>query len=207
MSKKTASFYFDTFIECAEYSCQAADLLCETLKSYQLEKMDNEVQRMHHIEHCGDRAKHELVNTLMKAFITPIERDDILQLSSKIDDVTDAIEDIVIHMNITQVRVVRPEAVQFAVLLAECCRSMKKVLEEFQNFRKSKSISERIIELNHLEEKGDLMYIQTMKDLHIHSKDPLELIVWRELFDCFENACDACEDVGDIVESIIIGNT
>jgi hypothetical protein len=207
MSKKSDSYYFDCFTECAGYSCRAAELLCDILTHYSPETIEEEMKKMHHIEHLADHAKHEMVNNLVKAFITPIERDDILELSSKIDDVTDAIEDVVIHMNITQVASVRQEAVAFAELLKSCCYAMRGLLEEFKNFKKSKEISERIIELNHLEEEGDEMYIRIMKDLHKNTSDVLPILIWREIYTRFEDACDTCEDVGNIIEGIIIGNT
>lgn len=207
MSKKSDSYYFDCFIQCAEYSCRAAQLLCDILEHYSLDTIEEEMKQMHHIEHLADGVRHELVNNLVKAFITPIERDDILQLSSKIDDVTDSIEDVVIHMNITQVAQIRKEAAPFAQLLKNCCGAMLEVLKEFKDFRKSKVISERIIALNCLEEDGDNMYIRIMKDLHKSEADPLQVLIWREIYTRFEDVCDMCEDVGNIIEGIIIGNT
>ena len=69
-----------------------------------------------------------------------------------------------------------------------------------------KTIKDIIIEINRLEEDGDQLYISVMKNLHATSKDPIEIIAWRDIYKAFENVCDYCEDVANIVESIVIGN-
>ena len=200
------SFYFDNFVECADYSCKAAVMLEEILKNYGAGSFDGHIEKIHAIEHTADGLKHRLLEELVRAFITPIERDDIIELSQAIDNVTDSVEDILINMNIAGVTRLREDALPFAQLLTRCCAGMKTLLEEFRNFKKSKKIKEIIIEINHLEEEGDRMYMQAMKTLHRTCPDALEVICWREIYKAFEKVCDACEDVADIVESVVIGN-
>ena len=89
MSKKQDDFYFQNFIECAGYSCQAAHLLKEILSDFKPEDTRMRLDELHKIEHEADMKKHELSDRLTKAFITPIEREDIAALSEQIDDLTD----------------------------------------------------------------------------------------------------------------------
>ena len=98
MARKTDNFYFNNFIESAELSCEAAEMLKTVLMDFNLKKLPEQRIELHEIEHKGDNTRHELIRKLVSAFITPIERDDLTKLSQNIDDVTDAIEDILIRI-------------------------------------------------------------------------------------------------------------
>lgn len=206
MAKSTNDFFFDNFIKCAGLASRAAVMLTQQLNHFNGEVSKEQVDSLHALEHEGDELKHEMMSELVKAFITPIERDDIIELSQTIDEVTDAIEDILIHMYITGTKKLRPDALEFTGLICQCCEAMKELLVEFKGFKKSKDLSRYIIEINRLEEEGDRIYIGAMRALHHEPNDVLEIIAWREIYSLFEKVCDACEDVADIVESIAIEN-
>ena len=207
MSKKTEDFFFSNFIESASISCEAAELLKEILCEFDINHLDEYLNKMQVIEDRGDATKHKMIHELVRAFITPIERDDIIKLSQKLDDVIDAIEDILIHIYINNIKEIREDSIVFASLLIRCCYTTKEALEEFRNFKKSKKLNELIIEINHMEEEGDKLYIGSMRKLHLTTKDPLTVIAWRNIYEFFEGCCDTCEDVADIIEGIAIGNT
>ncbi|HNX62504.1 MAG TPA: DUF47 family protein [Candidatus Limiplasma sp.] len=207
MAKKTDNFYFNNFIESAGLSCDAAEMLKAVLVNFDLKKLPEQRAQLHEIEHKGDNTRHELIHKLVSAFITPIERDDLTKLSQNIDDVTDAIEDILIRIYMTNITTIRPDSIDFADLVIHCCCTMKEMLCEFANFKKSKKLKDLIIELNRLEEVGDEKYLNCMRNLHTACNDPIEIIAWREIYDIFERCCDTCENVADIVEGITIGNS
>lgn len=206
MSRKSNDFYFNNFIECADYSCKAAEMIYNTLSQFNAYTLKDQLAQMHEIEHGADVKKHEMMSALVKEFITPIERDDIIELSATIDDVTDSIEDILIHIYISDVKTMRKDCMDFANLVVDCCKAVKEMLVEFKDFKKSKTLVDMIIRINTLEENGDELYMSSMKNLHESSQDPLEIIAWREIYDYFEKVFDACEDVSDIVQSIAIEN-
>ena len=201
------SFYFNNFVDSAEVSCEAAQVLKDILCNFSVDTLPENKVKLHEIEHKGDDKRHEMTNAIASAFITPLEREDILKLSQYIDDVTDCIEDILIRIYINNVTSIRPDSLEFMDILISCCAAMKDMLEEFPNFKKSKKLNELIIEINRLEELGDDMYVSCMRNLHTTSTDPLEIIAWREIYEFFERTCDTCENVADIIESISIGNT
>lgn len=207
MSKKSDSYYFQSFIECVECGCKAARMLEDNLTHFDAAVLPQRLEEMHAIEHEADVKKHEMMGVLVKAFITPIEREDIILLSQCIDEVTDQIEDVLIRIYINNVQSIRPEAIQFTSVIIQCCQMLKEVIEEFVDFKKSKKLHELIIEINGLEEKGDQLFIESMKNLHTTVTDPLEVIAWREIFHFLEKCCDACEHVADAVESVIMKNT
>ena len=204
MSKKQDDFYFQNFIECAGYSCQAAHLLKEILSDFRPE--DTRL-RLHKIEHEADMKKHELSDRLTKAFITPIEREDIAALSEQIDDLTDKIEEVFIRIYINNVKAIRPEALKMLELVIQCCEEVCGLMREFANFRRSKELKDRIIQINSLEEEADRLYIASMHSLHSEEKDVLAVIAWREIYSYLEKCADACEHAADVVESVVMKNS
>ena len=207
MSKKSDSYYFQNFIECVECGCQAAKMLEDNLNHFDTGLLQDKLDELHRIEHDADKKKHEMMAVLVKAFITPTEREDIILLSQSIDEVTDKIEDVLIRIYINNVQQIRPEALAFIKVIIRCCEALKEVMEEFADFRKSKTLHGLIIEINALEEEGDRLFIESMRRLHAEVTDPIEIIAWREIYVYLEKCCDACEHVADVVESVIMKNT
>ena len=207
MAKKSDNYYFENFIQCVECGCQAAMMLEENLANFDVNRLSENLDELHKIEHDADKKKHEMMGVLVKAFITPIEREDIILLSQCIDEVTDQIEDVLIRIYINNVHTIRPEALQFTKVIIRCCKVLKEIMEEFANFKKSKTLHGLIIEINALEEEGDRLFIDSMRRLHTEVTDPLEIIAWREIYNFLEKCCDACEHVADAVESVMMKNT
>ena len=207
MSKKQDAYYFDNFCDCAECAGKAAHLLRGWLTEFDPAHIHEKLDEMHALEHEADEKKHEMLNVLARAFITPIEREDIILLIQEIDDVTDAIEDVLIRTYMFNVAAIREEALEFADVIVRCCEVLKDTLKEFRHFRKSDSIYENIVEINRLEEEGDALYTRAVRKLYLSSTDPIELSVWREIFDRMEKCCDACEHVANDVESVMLKNS
>ena len=207
MSKKQDAFYFDNFIACSQFALDAAERLKDILVTFKSEDLSARQEELHAIERAADEKRHSLTDKLAKAFITPIEREDIVSLSHNIDEVTDKIEEVLIRIYINGVREIRPEAFQMLDLVIECCREMCGLMREFPNFKKSDRLMSRIIRINTLEEQADALYISSMRDLHRKEKDLLQIIAWREIYDYREKCADACEHVANAVESIMMKNS
>lgn len=206
MAKKDYN-YFNKFVELVDYSCKCADILHETLADLDASITDKMVTDIHSIEHAGDIAKHEMMSHLAKEFIAPIEREDIVELSQQIDEVTDSIEEVIMKMYMYNITTVKPEVLEFTKLIKKCASTLKVALEEFPNYKKSATLKEKLIEVSHLEEEGDRLYYSTVHNLYANSKDPLELYVWTEIYELLEKCCDACADVADVVESVVMKNS
>ena len=127
MSSKSDSYYFNTFAECASLACEAAEVLHSVLTKFKSEEIDDIMRELHEVEHKADEKKHDMLSALLKAFITPIERDDIMNLSQAIDDITDSVEDVVIQINMDQVKSIRPDSIEFSELLIRCCQKVKSI--------------------------------------------------------------------------------
>lgn len=206
MRKKNEN-YFNTFINLAEYSCKAANLLYDILNNFDADQLQSKMKEMHTIEHSGDEARHEMIKKLAKEFITPIEREDIVAMADFIDTVTDTIEDVLIRMYMYNIRAVKEYALKMINIIVKCCNSMKLALNEFVDFRKSHKLYELIVEINRLEEEGDVLFTEATRDLYVNCTDYEELIAWDTMYHYLEKCCDACEDVADIIESIVMKNS
>ena len=207
MAKKQDSFYFETFITCIDYSCQAAHLLHQVMSDYDPSQIKEKLDEMHTLEHSADVKKHEMLNVLAKAFITPIEREDIMLLSQNIDEVTDQIEDVLLRLYCNNVQTIRPDALKLSEVMIRCCEEAKNMAKEFADFKHSKTLHGHIVNINTLEEEADSLFISSLRTLHTTCSDPLEIIVWREIYTYMEKCVDACEHVADSVESVIMKNS
>ena len=207
MANKSDQMYYNTFVACAECACEAAKMLEDTLAHFDYSAMSVRMDEIHKVEHAADQKKHALMEELLRAFMTPIEREDIAALGNNIDEIVDCLEDVLIRVYINNVSSIRPDAVAFSRSLIRCCEATREALVEFPNFRKSKKLKELIIEINSLEEKCDAQFIQAMRALHTDGSDALEIIAWREIYIYLEKCADACEHVADTIEHVVMKNS
>ena len=207
MARKNEYNYFDAFANLSKFSYDLAISLNETLKNFDPNFITGKVTEAHAIEHNADIAKHEIMNRLVKEFLPPIEREDITSLTQEIDDVTDSVEDVLIYIDMFNIQTIRPEILRFTDLIVRCCKAMDEALEEFKNFKGSKKLHDKVIEINRLEEDGDALYVDSMRNLYHTSTDPIELMCWTEILHRLEKCCDNCEDVANVLESIVMKNS
>ena len=203
---KSDRFYFDNFTAAAECCSKAAAYLQECLTNYDYANIRTMLEEMHALEHAGDDVKHEMSSALAKAFVTPIEREDLAQISTNIDEVADFIEEVLQRIYVNRIQSIMPEAIEFSAKIVECCEMMKEMLGELVNFKKPKKLHDMIIDLSHKEEECDQLYLEASLKAADFSTDVLTVIYWREIFDKLEKCADACEHVGDSIETIVMKN-
>ncbi|HAN20790.1 MAG: hypothetical protein A2Y15_03450 [Clostridiales bacterium GWF2_36_10] len=207
MAKNNDNEYYKGLLEGVEYSCKAAGMLKMVLTDFKPRELERQMSELHSIEHSADAMKHALMKKLVKEFITPIEREDIMSLCEKIDDVTDAIDDVLMRIYMNNIAVLRDDVIPFTELIIKCCNTLKMIMEEFPHFKKSSTLIQHIIDLNTLEEEGDRMYLSAMHRLHTECQNTYEIVVWREVYEFLEKCCDACEHTADVVEHVVMKNT
>ena len=204
---KGDKFYFENFAASTALSKEAATYLVSCLENYDPANFKTMLEQMHQIEHRADIKKHEMSEALAKAFVTPVDREDLDMLSHQLDDVTDQIEEILQMFYIYNIQAIEPAAVAFAKKLVQACQILCDLMEELENFKRSKKIQALIIELNDVEEECDQLYLSSMRALSEAGKDVLVTISWRDIYGCLEACADACEHVGDCVRTVIMKNT
>ena len=203
---KSDRFYFDNYAAAAECCGKAAAYLQECLTNYDYANIKTMLQNMHAIEHEADGVKHEMTAALAKAFVTPMEREDMAQISANIDEVADFIEEVIQRMYVNRIQTIMPEAIEFAGKIVECCDMMKEMLAELVNFKKPKKLHEMIINLSHKEEECDRLYLEATLKAADFSDNLLTVMFWRDILDRLEKCADACEHVGDSIETIVMKN-
>ncbi|NLZ54297.1 MAG: DUF47 family protein [Thermoanaerobacteraceae bacterium] len=204
---KKENYYFDTFVELVDYSCKAANLLNLIITNYDAGQIKDKMEEMHVIEHSADEARHKMIEKLLKEFITPIDREDIMAMADSIDTVTDSIEDVLMRMYMYNIVEVTEHAQELTEIIEKSCHLLKQAFDEFPNFRKSKKLHELIVEINRLEEDADALYTEAIRDLYLSSKHYKEIVAWDNTYHYLEKCCDACEEVAEVIERIIMKNS
>ena len=208
MRKQRSNEYFEGFVSGMESACKAAEYLEDLVAHFDSEKLADQIDEIHAIEHEADINKHKLMQKRAKEFITPIEREDIILLLQQIDNVTDFIEDVVRKMFMYNTMSMRTEALEFAAIIKQCCYESRDALKELPGFQKNcERLEEAIVKVNDYEEQGDRLYCAAMRRLYCENAESLERITWTKLFDWMEACCDACEDVMESVELVIMKNS
>lgn len=172
--------YFENFAACTALSKEAAAYLVNCLENYNHENIEQMLQQMHQIEHRADVKKHEMNEMLAKAFVTPVDREDLDMLSHQLDDVTDKIEEVLQMFYINNIAAIQPAAVEFARNIVKSCDLLCALMGEFENFKRSKKIHGLIVELNDVEEECDKLYLTSMRVLSTNPSDALTVIAWRD---------------------------
>ena len=203
---KSDRFYFENYAAAADCCSKAAAYLQECLTNYDYANIKTMLEKMHAIEHEADGVKHEMTAALAKAFVTPMEREDMAQISANIDEVADFIEEVIQRMYVNRIQTIMPEAIEFAGKIVECCEMMKQMLSELVNFKKPKKLHEMIIDLSHKEEECDRLYLEATLKTTEFSDNMLTVMFWRDILDRLEKCADACEHVGDSIETIVMKN-
>ena len=208
MKKKKEEYnYFDEFVKNTKYIVESAEILKETIQNYSVEKLEENIAKVHKLENDADKTLHNMRAYLIKDFLPPIDREDIVLIGHRLDDIEDFIDEILINFNILNITSVREEALEFSELLIECANSVRDALENFENFKKADIVKEKAIAINVLEEKADRMFEKAMKKLYKEENDPVEIIKWTTIYNCMENKTDACERIADSLEDVVMKNS
>lgn len=206
MAKKKID-YFNYFEEVSDVICEAADYLYNALHKFDANELQTKIDAMHDIEHRADGIKHQMTRHLAHEFITPIEREDIVSLAQCLDTVVDYIEDVLLRIYMYDVREIRGEVLEFSNVLIDCSKELDEVVKEFKNFKNSTTIMGSIVAVNDYESEGDKILVEGVRTLSVSGASDRELYIWTDIYERMEVCLDACENVADIIEGVIMKNT
>ena len=156
------------------------------------------------LEARGDELIHEILTRLNQTFITPIDPEDIHNISSALDNVMDGIEDTAHRLVSYNIDPIPADMVELAEIVAGCARSLTAALEALE---KTGPILEHCIEINRLENERDRIGRSAVAHLFHKEKDPITLIKLKEVYDFFEATIDSCEDVADVLQGVVVKNS
>ena len=194
----------DLFISTSELILKSANALNVFIND--LDNSEENLKLLKQIEHDGDIKQHEILKQLNLSFITPFDREDIYDVAKDMDDIIDYIESAASRFVMLNVNSSTKEAEILSKMIIACANQIIILMKELKNMKKSKIIKDIIIEINRIEEQGDLISRKVIKDLFRMDIPVIEVIKWREIYQYFENSLDACEDLANVVEGIVMKN-
>jgi uncharacterized protein len=194
--------FFDLFEEQATNVARAAKLLDEMLGSWpERPELAGEIRDL---EHDGDRITHDIINKLNTTFVTPVDREDILELASKLDDVVDFVEEVADYLGLYRIEAPMEQAQRLAGILVQATRQVAEAMPRLRGFR---GLNHYIVEIHRIENDGDRVTREAMASLFEGGIDPMVVIRWKDIFEKLEDAVDACEQVANVLEGIAIKNS
>ncbi|MBM4420986.1 MAG: DUF47 domain-containing protein [Chloroflexi bacterium] len=193
------SIFFVLFSQHAENALEAAKALENMLSNFV--RVEDKVKSIHAIEHHGDKLTHEIIRVLNETFVTPLDREDIIGLASRLDDITDLAYDVAETIQLYHVTAVRPAAVRQAKVLVAAAEEIRVATDKMERLR---DLEPHWIKLHTLENQGDEVFREALVELFAGSTDPVEIIKWKDLHEKLEQAIDRCEDVANIVEMLVV---
>jgi uncharacterized protein len=165
---------------------------------------DVHVMKMHDIEHECDVHAHGMIELLNRTFITPFDREDIHALANELDDIVDMIYSITKRVNLYKINEVNVDLLQFADYIQQSVEALAKALTGLRKIKDTRSIMDNCIEVNKLENLGDQLKDALVGKLLDSNPDPITFIKWKEIFEGTETVLDICEDVANVIESILV---
>ena len=193
--------FFDLFDRAGQNVAKAGELIERLLADYpDSAGLATDIRTC---EHEGDRLTHELIQRLNHTFVTPIEREDILELASALDDIVDYIDEVADYLGLYKIEAPMEQAQKQARILRAATAEIAKAVPLIRGFR---DISGETVEAHRLENEGDRVVREAIASLFDNGVDPIVVIRWKDIFERLENAIDATERAAFTLEGIVIKN-
>ena len=194
--------FFDLFEEAAGNVAKAADLLDQMLGTWP--DRPELARQILICEQDGDRVTHEVFQRLNQTFVTPIDREDIIELASALDDVVDFTEEVADYFILYKIEAPMEPAQRMAHILVEATRNIQQAVPRMRGF---KDISHQTIEIHRLENDGDRVVREAVASLFDDGIDPMVVIRWKDIYERLEHAIDATEHVANVLQNIVLKNS
>ncbi len=207
MAKKKGNNYFELIKAQAAYCRQASNLLETILCDFDPERIAEYHRQMHDIEHTADGVHHDILNRLSTEFITPIDQEDILRLVQIIDDITDALDEVIQDIYIYHIDRITDETAELARTVAKCVSALCEATDELKSFKKPDVLRTKLVKVNDVEGEADAIYARAIYNLFGSTSDAKVLLGGKAVYESLEQCCDLCEHAADVIAQVIIKNT
>jgi len=192
--------FFDLFEQQAGHIVSASRVLEEMTLDYTGAK--TKAERVKDLEHAGDTLTHEIVRRLNTTFVTPIDREDIYALGSRLDDVLDLIDAVADRLLLYKIDVPTDGCVAMAKIIVKTAEETDRAVRCLRSL--SPFYHKHAVEVNRLENEADRLLRDQLAALFEGTKDAIEVIKWKELYETMESVTDRCEDVVNVIEGIVL---
>ena len=201
----TEGRFFEMFNEHAGYIVQGSHELAALMARG--DDIQNRAYRIESVEKLADKVTHGVIELLHKTFITPLDRDEIHQLITCMDDILDLMEDAAQSVFLYDVKTIPPEAARLADLCVLCSEQVKIAVGLLSNMENAKAILVACDEIDRLESNADHVMRSAIATLFRDEADVKQIIKLRSIFELLETVTDRCEDVANIIEGIVLENS
>jgi len=195
--------FYEMFDRALENVSSAADLFVDMLRSFDRDEFVAASKKIYEFEQEGDMLTHDIFKNLNKTFLTPIDREDIHALASRIDDIMDHIWAVVDRMVVFKIEKPTPEILLMAEDMQTVAGTLKKAIRELRA-KQYDRVQEYCIEINRLENRIDRIYRDALGKLLNEQNDPMYVIKWKDIYQLLEEGADRSEDVANVLESIVL---
>ena len=194
--------FFDFFEQHAALTVEGTQELIHLLEPGA--KIDARARRIVDIEHETDVITHRCVEALHKTFITPIDRDSIHRLITKMDDIMDFVEAASERIALYEIKEMTTDIREMADVLHQAAVKVEAATKGLRNLKDPHAILKHCVDINRLENEADAVLRRAVARLFKEEKDPIAVIKWKEIYENLENATDRCEDVANIIEGVVL---
>lgn len=198
--------FFPLFEQAGSNLIEMAKLLQQSVNSQDPELRKQLSKKLEDLEHTGDNITHQIHLELGRNFITPFDREDIHALASSLDDVADFIHGASNRMQLYKVEQATQPMIEITDLIVEATEHVAKALFELRDLKNIRNITDSCVRINTVENKADNIFDKAVADLFEYEKDAITLIKHKEVLSAMEDATDKCEDVANVLESILVKN-
>ena len=196
--------FFEHFVKSAANTLEASKYLASAMQTGPID--EPKLKALEEYEHTGDRITHETMERLNRTFVTPIDREDIHQLVSRLDDVLDFIYSGAEALSLYKINPIPQSMKEMSQLLVQIIAEVCRAVEGLSNLKKPELILANCIEINRLENEVDNLHRRALADLFENEKDAVTIIKNKEILEDLETATDKCEDVANVIEGIVLKN-
>lgn len=199
--------YFDAFQRMADLAVEEADLLLELVGDFTgAAALEERLPDAHAIGAACDAVVDEVVQCADGDFVTPVARDEIVELAMAINEVTDEVERVAKHFHMYDISSAEPAAVDMCRLLRDECAVVQEAMEPFRDFKKPKKLMRFATRIDELEDEMDLIYHDAVRALFAEGGDPLHVVKWHSLYSAIEECSDSVDRVADLMARIVVNN-
>lgn len=192
---------------------QASDNLVEISKTFSemanapLEKRQELLKKISDLEHVGDELTHQIFTELSTNFITPFDREDISYLASSLDDIVDYIDGSAKRIETYRIDDITPAMKKLCEIIEHSAKEIHIAVSNMKDMSNAVRIREAIVRINSLENHADDVFDTAIADLFDNEKDAIKIMKMKEILSNMETATDKCEDVANVIETIIVKNS
>jgi predicted phosphate transport protein (TIGR00153 family) len=192
--------FFDLFEQQSQHILKAADLLRELVQHFGDARA--KAHAIKEVEHQGDQVTHEIVKRLNTSFVTPMDREDIHALATRLDDVLDFIEAAAERLVVYRIKEPTSPCRAMADVIVATAQATDRAIRCLRTM--DPGFHEHAVEVNRLENSADHLLRESLAALFEECGDPIEVIKWKEIYETMETVTDRCEDVANVIEGIIL---